>query len=69
MTVAGVLIGVASASGVSRLIESLLFGVRPTDAVTIAAVVAIITAVSAIACGLPAWRASRLDPVVVLRAD
>jgi predicted permease len=69
MTLAGVLIGVASAFGVSRLIESLLFGVRPTDAVTIAAVVAIITAVAAIACGLPAWRASRLDPIVVLRAD
>ncbi len=69
MTLAGVLIGVAGAFGVSRLIESLLFGIQPTDAVTIATVVAIITAVAAIACGLPAWRASRLDPIVVLRAD
>jgi predicted permease len=69
LTLAGVLIGVASALGVSRLIESLLFGVRPTDAATIVAVVATMTVVAAIACGLPAWRASRLDPVVVLRAD
>lgn len=69
MTLVGVLIGVAGAFGVSRLLESLLFGVRPTDAITIATVVAIITAVAAIACGLPAWRASRLDPIVVLRAD
>ena len=69
LTLAGVLIGIAGALGVGRLIESLLFGVRPTDAVTIAAVVAIITAVAAIACGLPAWPASRLDPIVVLRAD
>ena len=69
LTLAGVLIGIASALGASRLIESLLFGVRPTDAATIVTVVVIITAVSAIACGLPAWRASRLDPIVVLRAD
>ena len=69
LTLAGVLIGVASAVGVSRLIESMLFGVRPNDAATIAAVVAIITAVAAIACGLPAWRASRVDPIVVLKAD
>jgi len=69
LTLVGVLIGIASAFGVSRLIESLLFDVRPTDAVTIAAVVAVITAIAAIACGLPAWRASRLDPIVVLRAD
>ena len=69
LTIAGVLVGLAGAFGASRLIESLLFGVRPTDAVTMAAVVATITAVAAIACGLPAWRASRLDPNVVLRAD
>ena len=69
LTVAGVLVGVAGAFGVSRLIESLLFGVRPTDAVTIAAVVMTITGVAVIASGLPAWRASRLDPIAVLRAD
>ncbi len=69
LTVAGVLVGLAGAFGVSRLIESLLFGVRPTDPATIAAVVATITAIATIACGLPAWRASRLDPIVVLRAD
>jgi len=44
------------AFGVSQLIESLLFAVQRTDAVTIASVVAIISAVAAIACGLPAWR-------------
>jgi len=43
------------------------FGVEPTDRATIAAVVATIALVATIACGLPAFRASRLDPNVVLR--
>ena len=48
---------------------SLLFGVQPTDAATMAAVIATITIVATIACWLPAWRASQLDPNVVLRTD
>jgi putative ABC transport system permease protein len=43
--------------------------VRATDPTTLAAVTMIITLVAAVACWLPAWRASRLDPNVVLRAD
>jgi ABC-type lipoprotein release transport system permease subunit len=46
---------------------SLLFGVQPADAATIALVIAMITAVAVFASWLPAWRASRLDPNVVLR--
>ena len=68
-TVTGIVVGVAGAVGVNRLIASLLFGVRPTDPTTFAAVIVTITLVAAIACWLPAWRASRLDPNVVLRAD
>jgi predicted permease len=68
-TVIGAVIGVAGAVGASRLIASLLFGVQPTDAATIATVMVTITAVAAIACWLPAWRATRLDPNAVLRAD
>jgi putative ABC transport system permease protein len=68
-TVIGVIVGGASAFGVNQLMASLLFGVQPTDAATTAGVVATITTVAAIACWLPAWRASRLDPNVVLRAD
>jgi ABC-type lipoprotein release transport system permease subunit len=48
---------------------SLLFGVQPTDIVTIVAVVATIAAVAMVASWLPAWRASRLDPNVVLRDE
>jgi predicted permease len=61
--------GVAGAVGVNRLIASLLFGVQPTDAPTLVAVAGTITVVAAVACWLPAWRASRLDPNVVLRDD
>lgn len=63
----GLAAGLAGAFAVNRLLASLLFGVQPADATTLAAVVATITAVAAIASWLPAWRASRLDPNVVLR--
>jgi putative ABC transport system permease protein len=69
LTGIGVIIGVAGAFGLSRLIVSLLFGVRPTDVLTFAAVVATMIVVAAVASLLPAWRASRLDPVAALRAD
>ena len=55
----GVVVGLAGAFGLNRLIASLLFGVQPTDATTLVAVTATIGLVAAIACGLPAWRASR----------
>jgi putative ABC transport system permease protein len=68
-TIIGVIVGLAGALGATRLLGSLLFGVEPTDAATMAAVVATITLVATVACWLPAWRASRLDPNVALRAD
>jgi predicted lysophospholipase L1 biosynthesis ABC-type transport system permease subunit len=69
LTGIGVVAGVAGALGLNRLLATLLFGVRPTDATTLVAVTATIVSVAAIACALPAWRASRLDPNVVLRDD
>ena len=68
-TVIGVVVGVAGAVGVNRLMATLLFGVRPTDPATFAAVISTIALVAAVASWLPAWRASRVDPNVVLRAD
>ena len=69
LTTIGIVAGLIGALALNRLIASLLFGVQPTDSVTIVAVVATITLVAAIACLLPAWRASRVDPNVVLRDD
>jgi predicted permease len=68
-TAVGVMAGLAGAFAVNRLIASLLFGVGPSDTTTMVAVVATVSTVAALACWLPAWRASRLDPNVVLRAD
>jgi ABC-type antimicrobial peptide transport system permease subunit len=66
---AGLATGVVAAFGLNRLIVSMLFGVAATDMPTLASVVITIAAVAAIACGLPALRASRLDPNVVLREE
>ena len=63
----GVAAGLAGAFALSRVLSSLLFGVQPTDPATMAAVVGTIAVVATVACGLPAWRASRVDPIVVLR--
>jgi putative ABC transport system permease protein len=68
LTGVGVVVGLAGAFGLNRLIASLLFGVRPTDVPTVAGVAATMIVVAAVACLLPAWRASRLEPTAVLRA-
>jgi putative ABC transport system permease protein len=65
----GVVIGLAGAFGLNRLIASLLFGVQPADTVTMLGVVALILLVAALACLRPAWRASRLDPNAIFRTS
>ena len=67
VTAWGIGLGLVGALAVNRLLASLLFGVQPTDAVTIALVIATITMVAVLASWLPAWRASRVDPNIVLR--
>jgi ABC-type antimicrobial peptide transport system permease subunit len=69
LTGIGTIAGLAGAFSLNRLMESLLFGIRPTDALTVAVVIVTITLVAAMACGLPAWRASRLDPSTALRDE
>jgi predicted permease len=69
LTAVGLTVGLAGALGANRLIRSLLFGVQPTDVPTLATVAATMALVAAMACWLPAWRASRLDPNVVLRDE
>ena len=69
LTVVGIVVGLVGAFALNRLVASLLFGVKPTDLTTMTAVVGTITLVAAVACWLPAWRASRVDPNIVLRAE
>jgi ABC-type antimicrobial peptide transport system permease subunit len=65
----GTLIGVGIALAAGRLVAAMLFGLSPTDGVTIGAAIATMLGVSLLASYLPARRASRVDPVVALRCD
>jgi putative ABC transport system permease protein len=65
----GLAIGLAAALAATRLLSSLLYGVRPTDAITFGAVSLILLVVALIASYLPARRATRVDPLVALRYD
>jgi ABC-type antimicrobial peptide transport system permease subunit len=69
LTILGLVAGVAGSLALARLLAALLFGVRPSDPTTLAVVVGTITAVAAAACLLPAWRAARVDPILVLREE
>ena len=65
----GVAGGLAAALGLTRLMATLLYDVQPSDAPTMMGAAVTIAVVAALASWLPAWRASRLDPNVVLRDE
>ena len=65
----GIVAGIAVALGVTRLISSFLYGVKPTDPITFIAVSLILTAVALLACYIPARRAAKVDPMVALRHE
>ena len=69
LVAAGVVVGVAIALGASRFVETLLFGLPPTDPMSIAAAIGVMVAVAALAGYLPARRASRVDPMVALHHE
>jgi putative ABC transport system permease protein len=65
----GVALGLVSAWGATRLMSSLLFGVSATDPVTFVAVALFLLAVAALASWIPARRATKVDPLIALRAE
>jgi predicted permease len=67
LALTGVVIGLAIAFGLARLVTNLLFGITGADPLTFAAVALLLLAVAALATYLPAWKASRVDPVDALR--
>jgi len=68
LTLAGVLIGLVGAGAAGRWISSLLFGVQPADAVTLAGTSMVLTC-AMVASYWPARRAVRVDPIVALRSE
>jgi predicted permease len=69
LVVVGAGMGGAAALGVTRLLESLLYAVRPTDPVTFGLVAGLLIAVGLLACVLPARRATQVDPMTALRCE
>jgi putative ABC transport system permease protein len=67
--VAGLTIGVGAALAFARTMQGLLFGVTATDPVTFGGVVAVLLGVALVACYVPAWRATRIDPTTALRSE
>src|SRR5438874_1552704 len=68
-TAVGVVIGVAGSLALMRTMQSMLFGVRATDPLTVIGVVLLLAAVSLLACWIPARRATKIDPLVALRYE
>jgi putative ABC transport system permease protein len=69
VVIVGVVVGTSLAFAATRLMASLLFNVGAADMTTFTAVSALMTVVALLACALPAWRAMRVEPAVVLRND
>ncbi len=65
----GLALGLAGALALTKLMSSILYGVSNTDVVTFVSVPALLALVSVVACWIPARRATRVDPIEVLRAE
>lgn len=68
-TIVGVALGLAGGLGAVRVAQTLLFGISPVDPISFAAAVAAILVVAVASASIPARRATKVDPMIALRAD
>jgi putative ABC transport system permease protein len=69
LTISGVTIGLAGAFALTRVMTGLLFGISASDPLTFIVIALLLTAVSLLACYIPALRAAEVDPMVALRSE
>jgi len=69
LTGLGLVLGLGGAVVASQALVTMLFGISRLDTVTYVGMIAVLAAVSATACWVPAWRAARVDPSITLRAE
>jgi putative ABC transport system permease protein len=66
---AGALIGLVAAALLSRLLDTVLFGVQPLDPATFAAVLSLVLVAAALSTAIPAWRATRVNPAAIMKGE
>jgi putative ABC transport system permease protein len=69
LTLVGLVVGIAAALGLTHFLSRLLYGVEPTDPLTFVIVSVVLVAVALVACLIPAYRASKMDPMVALHYE
>jgi putative ABC transport system permease protein len=69
MVLGGVVLGLFAAMGLTRLLGKMLYGVSATDPATFGVIALLLVIVALVACFLPAWRATQVDPIIALRQE
>jgi putative ABC transport system permease protein len=69
LALGGIAIGVCGSLAATKILASLLYGVKATDPATVTVVALLLSCVVLLACHLPAWRATRVDPIVALHEE